>query len=38
VTQRLREAGETVTPVGTIVPPQGGRHTLLRNLAGQWPG
>ena len=38
VAQQLRASGETVVAIGTIVPQQGGRHTILRNLASQWPG
>jgi phosphoribosylformylglycinamidine cyclo-ligase len=39
VTHRLREAGETVYAIGTVVPQgSGGRDTVLRNVASQWGG
>jgi phosphoribosylformylglycinamidine cyclo-ligase len=40
VAQRLRDGGETVSPIGTIVPQpaDGPRGAIVRNMAAQWPG
>jgi phosphoribosylformylglycinamidine cyclo-ligase len=38
VAERLRQAGERVATIGTIVPRSGDRHTIIRNLATAWPG
>jgi phosphoribosylformylglycinamidine cyclo-ligase len=34
----LSEAGETVFPIGTIVPRGDGDGSRIRNMAAQWPG
>ena len=38
VAQRLREYGETVSIIGEIVPHDGPRQSLVRNMEEQWRG